>query len=388
MNPKIIAVIAAIVVVAGGTGIYMALTAGPEGHGEGRVALDEPIAVKDALGKDVVVKYKIDKVALTDTNAVEFFASCWGDGWQDHVCMMPEDISKRDASLGNYIYKTWPNLSELPKCPDLYASLGSNPNAVAEKIIDTDPDLVILPGTTMEWLEGLEGFYKLFSDSDIPVFNTKFYTSGLTETVAEVNYGSFGKIIQNEEDCDRIVKFHNDKLEELKRKLASHDKSVKIYFEVPLADASVYGHVVNMGVPEVNLIGTNVLSGVPMDAQYNIEKMNAADPDWIFIVDTGYYSNNQCMGYFMEEDAAKAASILARYIARDGWEDLGAVKDKHVALIYGEMRHSVTSLYSAYQMANIIDENLVSDAELAQLETELSGVMPWAFSGYFSYVME
>ena len=360
---------------------------GGSSHNDDRTALDQPITVKDALGSDVTVKHKIDKVALTDISTVEFFASCWGEGWADHVCMMPGNISSRDASLGKYIYDTWPNLSKLPKCPDLFTSMGSNPNAVAEKILDTDPDLVVLPGATMAWITGLEGFYKLFSNSGVPVFNTMFYTNGLTEIVAEPNYGSMGKILQKDARCNAIVAFHNEKLAVLKSKLASHDKSVRIYYEIPGVTASAYGSVINMGVPEVDLLGTNVLSGVPVDMEYNIEKMTIADPDWIFIVDTSYYSGDQCMGFFTKKDDSKAASTLSQYTSRDGWSDLDAVKDKHVALVYGELRHSVSSLYTAYQMANIIDKGLVSDAELAQLETDLGTVLPWKFSGYFGYVM-
>ena len=55
--------------------------------------------------------------------------------------------------------------------------------------------------------------------------------------------------------------------------------------------------------------------------------------------------------------------------------------------MYGELRNSVSSIYNAYQMANIIDKSLVSDAELAKLEADLGSVLPWAFSGYFGYVM-
>ncbi len=383
------AVIAAIAIVVCGAGIYVAFSGNSNNSNsntEARVLLDEPVSVKDALGNDVTVKYKVDKVALTDISMVSFFASCWGEGWADHVCMMPEDISARDASLGKYIYDTWPNLAKLPKCPDLFTSLGSNPNAVAEKILETDPDLVILPGATMSWLTGMEGFYKLFADSDIPVFNTMFYTMGLTETIAQPNYGSMGKILQKEEHCNAIVTFHNDKLAALKTKLASHDKSTKIYYEIPGANASAYGNVINMGVPEVDLLGTNILT-VPIDMEFNIEKMNAADPDWIFLVDTSYYSGNQCMGFFTAKDDAKAADTLAKYTARDGWSDLDAVKDKHVALVYGELRHGVDSLYTAYQMANIIDESIVSDEELSQLEKDLSTYLAWPFSGYFGYVM-
>ncbi len=379
--------VAVIAIIACGAGLQAAFSGGSSNYDDDRVALDQPVTVKDALGSDVTVKYKIDRVALTDISTVEFFASCWGEGWVDHVCMMPEDISSRDASLGKYIYDTWPELSKLPKCPDMYASMGSNPNAVAEKILDTNPDLVILPGATMAWLSGLEGFYKLFSDSEVPMFNTMFYTSGLTDTIAESNYGSMGKILQKEAHCNAIVAFHNERLDALKTRLASHDEGIRIYYEVPGVTASAYGSVVNMGVPEVDLIGTNVLSGVPLDMEYNIEKMNAADPDWIFIVDTSYYSGNQCMGFFAEKNPAKAAATLSQYTARDGWSDLDAVKDKHVALLYGELRNSVSSIYNAYQMANIIDKSLVSDAELAKLEADLGSVLPWAFSGYFGYVM-
>ncbi|MBE6528835.1 MAG: hypothetical protein E7Z64_06750 [Thermoplasmata archaeon] len=388
MDTKIIAIIAVVAVVAAGAGVYFVLSGDSGDQNDDRIELDQPITVKDALGKSVNVKYKIDRVALTDGASIEFFASSWGDGWEDHVCMMPEDLSSRDAYLGDYIEKTWPKLSKLPKCPDLYVSLASNPNAVAEKIMETNPDLVILPGSTMSWLQGIDGFYKIFADSDIPVFNTMFYTIGLTETVADVNYGAMGKILQKEDRCNRIVKFHNDSLAALKDKLKSHDKSVKIYYEVPGADASQYGNVVNMGVPEVNLIGTNVLTGVPMDSQYNIEKMNRADPDWIFIVDTSYYSGKQSFGMFAPEDKAAAAATLAKYTSRDGWSDLDAVKDKHVALIYGELRHGVTSLFSAYQMANIINKSVVSDEELSQFEKDISTVLPWEFKGYFGYVME
>jgi ABC-type Fe3+-hydroxamate transport system substrate-binding protein len=196
-----------------------------------------------------------------------------------------------------------------------------------------------------------------------------------------------GKILQKDARCNAIVAFHNEKLAVLKSKLASHDKSVRIYYEIPGVTASAYGSVINMGVPEVDLLGTNVLSGVPVDMEYNIEKMTIADPDWIFIVDTSYYSGDQCMGFFTKKDDSKAAATLSQYTSRNGWSDLDAVKDKHVALVYGELRHSVSSLYNAYQMANIIDKGLVSDAELAQLETDLGTVLPWKFSGYFGYVM-
>lgn len=336
----------------------------------------------------MTVKYKVDRVALTEMAHVEFFASCWGEGWEKHVCMMPEDITTRDASLGKYISEKWPSLSSVPKCPDLYASLGSNPNAVAEKILDTNPDLVILPGSTMAWLEGLDGFYKLFSDSEVPVFNSMFYTSGLTETVAGLNYGSMGKILQKEDICNKIVKFHDDNLAAIKAKLQTFAKTNKIYYEVPGADAKTYGSVVNMGVPEIGFVGTNVLSGAPMDNTYNIEKMTAADPDWIFLVDTSYYSGEQNLGYFIDEDKAKFSAALAKYTARDGWSDLDAVKDKHVALVYGELRFSVTSLYNLVMMVNILDNTVVTDEELDQFEKSLSAVLPWEFKGSFFYVME
>ncbi len=352
----------------------------------------EPVVVTDAIGNQVTVKNKVDRVALTELAHVELFATIYGEGWENHVCMMPEDISTRDASLGAYIEKTWPVLKNVPKCPDLYASLASNPTGVAEQILNTEPDLVILPGATMMWLTGIDSFYKLFSDSEVPVFISTFYTLGLTDSIVELNYGSLGKIFGTEDRTNEIVKMYQNSLKTVKDRLAGKSiDDTRIFYEVPYADVSNYGGVVNMGVPEVDILGYNVLKdlGVPMDNEYNLEKLVKADPDWIFLVDTSYYGMDQLTGYFMKEDTQKAQATLQKIIdARGGWADLDAVKDGHLVLLYGEFRFTFTDLFNLYLMASIIYDDVVSQKDIDDLMSGFSKYLPWKFEGFFSYQYE
>ncbi len=349
-----------------------------------------PISVKDLNGHDVTITNKIERVAVTDLSTLEIFATAYGDGWEDVVCTMPADTSSKDPSLGSYISKTWPNLTSLPTIPELGSALASDPHSVAEVIIDAKPDLVILPKAVVDGvIDPLDGFYTELDQAGIPYFHTMFGIFSFTSTVAKNNIGQLCKLFQNDKRGDEIVFFYDFAHLVVKNRLAAKADIIRFYVEVP-SSPSEYGNVTASGFPEIDFLGYNIQNdyGGGDDHEFSLEKMVECDADWILLYGVPCYDGKQLLGYCVDEDDEALAACMTQYLAREGWSDLDAVKSKHVCFCYGEHRHGIGGIYDLYKLANLIDETIVTDDELASVIVHLDKYLPWGFEGTFTYVME
>lgn len=364
------------------------------GDGGGDVPPKEdvwPITALDLAGHKVSINDTIKRVAVTDLSTLEVFATAYGAGWENMICAMPEGYSSKDPSLGSHISKTWPKLSSLPTIPDLETAFASNPNSVAKAIVDAKPDLVILPkAITDRFPDSLGGFYSALDQSGVPYFHMMFYALGLGDSVSVDNIGQLCKLLQKDVRGDEVCLVYDLAVALLKDRLKNRTDTIRFYVEVPADDPSVYGTVSSYGFPEVDLIGYNIQKdyGGGENTDFDLAKMVECKADWILLVGTPYYEGKQKLGYYVDEDKQSLSACMAQYIAREGWSDLDAVKNKHVCLCYGELRYGIGGIYDLYKLANTIDKTLAADGELQTIINHLNKHLPWGFEGVFTYVME
>ncbi len=361
----------------------------PEEGGEKEEEITWPITVKDLNGHEVSISKTVERVAVTDLGSLELFATVYGDGWEDLVCAMPAKVSPKDQSLESYIVKTWPKLASLRTIPDLESAFAADPVSAAQAIVDSKPDLVILPKSVTDSYKGsLDGFYAKLDEAGVGYFHMMFYTVGFTDTVSKDNIGQMSKLLQKEERGSEIGFFYDFAYAVVKDRLAAKTDTLRFYVEVPTS-ASAYGNVTAYGFPEIDILGYNIQNdyGGGNNLDFTLEKMKECEADWIVLFGTPYYEDKQLLGYFVEEDDEALAACLAQYLARDGWSDLDAVKNKHVCFRYGELRYGIAGVYDLCQLANAIDKSLLSDDELQTIVANISDYMPWDLEGTFSYMM-
>ncbi len=350
-----------------------------------------PITVMDLAGHKVSIDHAIERVAVTDISTLEVFATAYGEGWEDVICAMPADYSSKDPSLGSHISKTWPKLSSLPTIPDLEAAFASDPGSVAQAIVDAKPDLVVLPKvTTDRFPDALDGFYAKLDQAGVPYFHMMFYTLGLSDSVSKDNIGQLCKLFQKDVRGDDVCMLYDLAVALIGSRLGQMTDIPRFYVEAPAADPSVYGTVSSYGYPEVELLGYNIQKdyGGGENTDFDLEKMVECKADWILLVGTPYYEGKQMLGYYVDVDYDALAACLAQYLAREGWSDLDAVKNKHVCLCYGELRYGIGGIYDLYKLANLVDKTVAPDDELMTIIEHLNKYLPWSFEGTFTYVME
>ena len=384
MNSKAVAAIAIVaVVIVAAVAVWQ--LAGDDGGS------DEPkgdsITVTDSSGRTIEVSLPVERVAICDPTIVEIFAMSVGEGWEDYVCLLPEDIKTREPAKWDLLLESYPELADVPMCGDVF-STGAIP---AQLIYETEADLVLLAGATVNYMPGMEEQIEALGDG-ISVVYLEFYDKSFTDGIAESNYGILGDIMGTSETADKVVDFYNEKLDYVMDAIAGESREFSYYVELPGSDQSVYGNVVAMGCPEFNVLGGNNIcdSAAGVDTDWNLEKMLEPDgdgPDYIVLVCTPYYGGLSTLGYGASPTDGELADAVSGYLDRPGWSDLGAVKDGNVLLCYGELRNSVFGLVDLYSVAMMICPDLVTQEDLDGVIAGLDELSPFGFEGTWSYLV-
>lgn len=386
MNNKTIAAVAVVIVI-----IVAAVCVWQFNGDDEKEVSGDTITVTDSSGREVTVSLPVERVAICDPTIVEIFAMSVGDDWADYVCLLPEDITTREPSKWAQLLEQWPQLADVPRCADMFASGAAG--FPAQDIIESDPDLVLLPGATVNWDPGMPQQVEGLENSGIAVVYIEFYDKSFTDGISESNYGILGDIMGTSKTADRVVEFYNDKVQEVRDKLASVEaKDFTFYVEIPSNDPSLYGSVVAMGCPEFNILGgTNICSNpAGYDTEWNLGKMQEPDgngPDYIVIISSGYYGADAILGYGCDPTEAECQAELQKYLDRAGWSDLDAVKNGNVMMNYGELRNSVFGLVDLYSVGSLIYPELFTQEDIDEIIQTLDSLCPFGFSGTWSYSM-
>ena len=385
MNNKALAAIAVVVIIIVAAAAAVVMT---KDKGDNPAPTGDSITVTDSSGREVMVDLPVSKVAITDPTLVEIFAMAVGEGWENYVCLLPEDIKTREPAKWDLLQKTYPKLADVPLCKEIFG----NQAIPSEKILEATPDLVLLPGATIKYLPNVNKQVESLEKAGIPCLNLEFYDLSFTDGIAESNYGIIGDIMGTSETADRVVDYYERMVKQAKDRIATSDRQFSYYVEIPQNNPAMYGNVVAMGCPEFNILGgKNICDNrAGVDMEWNIEKMQnptERGPDYIVMISSGYYGADATLGYGVHLSNEEMAKDLAQYTSRVGWDTLQAVESGNVMLNYGELRNSVYGLVDLYSVAMMIHPDLFTQKDLDGIIETLDSMTPYGFDGTWSYRM-
>ena len=392
MDKKFIAVIAVIVIIIAAVGVWAATSNSDNGSDDGDDG--DSITVTDYMGRDVTVNLPVERVALTTAECVDLFAAVVGEGWENYVCMWPEDMSS-SVNEQNALFEQYPQLADLPKCPSLFMMT----EFPTETILATEPDLIMMGASTVQYIEATgvlnDNVYNIIDGAGAAVIVTDFTAQGFTEGVVEKNVLPLGEIFGQEERAQGIVDFYNEQLQTI-YDIADRvsDSGVTVYAEIMGANVNEPGQVITTqsNMPEMSVLGMDIIieSGSAGGyATYNYEALAAGNPDYILIWAQEYYGDagGDMFGYGQHHTDEELQALADEYKSRTGWNALDAVKDGHVIFLYSNLKMGPAAWGSPLLMAKMIWPEETSDIDpIAILEEFYDLYMPLSFDGTWSYM--
>lgn len=251
-----------------------------------------PVTITDALGDEVVIEKKPEKiVSLIPSNTEIAFALGLGDeivGVSEHD-NFPEEVFEKEVIGGMEMN--------------------------VEKIISLTPDLVLAHASSAH--NSAEGLQQL-RDSGIAVLVIND-AANFDEVYQSIEM--IGKATGEQEDATEIVNSMKTKIDEIKEKAAGITEKKSVVVEVsPAPEIYAVGkntflHEMLTTINAENAIGD--LEGWPMlEEEAYIER----NPD-VIITTYGYYTEN-------------AVDLV---LAREGWQDVTAIKNKQVVDVDSDM---------------------------------------------------
>jgi iron complex transport system substrate-binding protein len=250
------------------------------GQGTEEKAAEESMSVKDALGDEITLESKPEKiVSLIPSNTEILFELGLGEevvGVTDFD-NYPEEAAEKEK-IGGMEFNV-------------------------EKIISLDPDLVLAHESTA--VSAKEGLDQL-RDAGIAVYVVRD-TQKINEVYTIIE--NIGKLTGTKENADDLVASMKKDLDELKTKAGEIKEKKKVYVEVaPAPDIYSTGNktFINEMLELIN--AENALKDQEGWIAVNQEEVISANPD---VIITTYGDHEQVL-------------------SRDGWQDVNAVKNEQV----------------------------------------------------------
>ncbi|MGR3764581.1 ABC transporter substrate-binding protein [Rossellomorea sp. NS-SX7] len=250
------------------------------GEGTEEESVDQSIKVKDALGDEITLESKPERIiTLIPSNTEILF-----------------ELGLGEKVVGVTDFDNYPE-----EAADKEKIGGIEFNV--EKIISLDPDLVLAHESTA--VSAKEGLNQL-RDSGISVFVVQD-TQKIDEVYTIIE--NIGKLTGKQKEAEKLVSSMREDLQELKSKAEKVEQQKKVYVEVAPAP-DIYSTGSNTFINEMlELINAeNALKEQEGWIAVNQEEVIAANPD---VIITTYGDSEQVM-------------------TREGWQDINAVKNKQV----------------------------------------------------------
>lgn len=363
MNNKIIAAI----------GIYISTSGEPSEVSDNR----NTITVSDIAGNKVTIRSPLERVAITSSDCIDVYMAIAGDSWLDNIVLLPSDIETREPQKYQILLDKYPEIANIKRCPDLYLS-SSFP---AESILSAEPDLVLVPKATMDWMGYNASSYKILTNAGIGVMYIDYYTNPYDENVAENNFMPLGKILGKESRAQEIVEYYDEQIKSVTDIIDSIPKGdIKVYAEIMNQSISEYGSTGIMGFQELELLGLTNVSKVATE-YFNLERLQAANPDLIIIAVSTYFGTEEgkYLGYGAHPSEEMLYELAAEYANRDNgsWNNLKAVQNKNLYFYYPELGFTPAAFLKIQTLAKVVYPEYFEDMDpIANLNEYYDRFMP------------
>jgi len=313
---------------------------------------DTGIELTDILGDRIILEKPARRVV-----ASFFFEEIFALGAQDAIVGWSRAYweGRRQWTWEKYVRESG---FPIDKIPDIgYAATGS---ADIEKIASLKPDLFIAP-FRMTDLEQHLGKY------GIPVLHVDFHS--LENNCASIML--LGKALGVEKRAQDLVDFYQmqiRKVTDITDRLPPAEKP-SVYVEVGLNAYSTFGRDFMFGKTIGLAGGKNIAGdfGIVKNGTIALEYLLKTDPEIIIITSANWANQFEnrprwpALGYYATPEAA--VDRLSDRFDRPGWDQLRAVKNKHVYYIHHGMSRHIYDFVALHYFAKWIHPELFADLD-------------------------
>ncbi|MDO4435099.1 MAG: ABC transporter substrate-binding protein [Cardiobacteriaceae bacterium] len=321
-----------------------------------RDVMDREVSVDVPVKRPIITFYYPDYIAVAGI-----------EGFSHVVGISREFWEKFNPGSWQLYSEKMPKLQEITD-----VGYPTNSTFSTEKALSLKPDVLIVPKVQMANLEAdLPHFEKL----GIPVVVVDFNDQTIDNHKKSVEL--FGILSGQEERAKQIAEEYEAGILELQKRVTEAGKAKpKIYVEFGNKGPSEYSFTFgkNMWGAVATTVGGDNISAPFVEnwGQISAEQFLTSNPDVVII--TGTENNIQelpeIMAMGIDVSAEEAQKRLNGFKARQGWENIEAVKNNRVFGLYHTASRSISDLAAAQFIAKALYPDLFQD--LDPLKTYLS----------------
>ncbi|MDY6911241.1 MAG: ABC transporter substrate-binding protein [Chloroflexota bacterium] len=285
------------------------------------------VTVTDLAGREVTVKYPVEKVVLGSARYLHEFAAVGGEEVLDKIVGWGTDLEKYDKDTLEKYVEAFPELTNMP-------DVGYSSTRSVEKIISLQPDVAVFPFWSAE-NEGLLADIDKLDKAGIPSVFLDYWSEPYEHPVPSTLL--IGTLLGEEERAREIIDYYQQQLDIVTDRLLEIGKQKpEVYVEVgskgPSTCGNTYGNS-GLGAVVVRAGGTNIAEDgmglVEGTKQINQEFLIDANPE-VILISGSKWENPESMqlGYYATVENSRAR--LAAFTERTGWDTLDAVNNGRV----------------------------------------------------------
>lgn len=247
----------------------------------------EALSFTDATGREVSIEGPIESLVVIYPSDAEILSA----------------IGAKDLIVGRGEYVNYPEeLLDLP-------NVGSGQSLNLEEIVALDPDVVVF-----DILNHSEDQLKSLEDAGLTVVTTA--PTATSESIEE-NITFLGKLTGHEDEALSLVEEIKSTFDEYGQKADEINESHTVYFEISPLEYGLWtggsGTYFDLFTETLNL--ENIFADTESWAEISEEEVIARNPEYIITTTT-----------YISDDVSPEEEIMAR----EGWEDVDAVKNANV----------------------------------------------------------
>ena len=341
-------------------------------------ALAQTRTITDALGREVVVKQRPERV-VNCFNYEEFTAIAGLDGW------------KRVVGMNRVVWEGWrPAIFSryVPLIPTLAAmpDVGNTDEGTfaAEKVIGLRPDLVMMPAWT--W-NAAETARNQIAAAGIPILVFDYNAQTLERHLSSTR--AIGAAMGEPDRAEVLAQRYQRNIEDiLNRSAQAGGAKPRSYIELGQGGAAVIGNSyppVTMWGRIFEMLGAQNIAAGRIPGNYGpipAEAVLASDPQFIFIGASSWVNRPNAVrtGYDVPPETTRAS--LAPYAQRPGWAGLSAIRAGELhAMEHGLCRTLFDDTAALYMAKRFHPGAFANDDPVAVLADYHARFLPVPFSG-------
>jgi iron complex transport system substrate-binding protein len=355
------------------------LAAAPWAFALARPALATTRTIVDALGREVRVKPRPERVVMT-FNYEEFTAIAGLDGWQRVVGMNRVVWEGWRPAIFSRYRALVPNLGAMPDVGNTDEGTFS-----AEKVIGLRPDLLMAPAWL--WTAASTACAQIEA-AGIPILVFDYNAQTLDRHLASTRAigAAMGTPSRAEALADRYRRNHEGIVARAERAVGSARPLV----HVELGQGGA-GSIGNSYAPSTMWGRIVALLGARSTAEGRIpgawgpvaaEAVLAADPGFVFIAGSSWLNRPHAVRTGYDTPAEQTRASLAPYAARPGWAGLSAIRAGELhAIEHGLCRTLFDDTAMLYIAKRLYPGAFAEDDPVAALADYHARFLPVPFSG-------